>query len=194
MLNKFFISKVRVKILKLFLLNVNSVFHVREIVRQTEEEINAVRRILTELENVGFLISERNGNRLYYRLNKDFEFFEEFISLFNKEYGLGERIIKHKVKLGNIKLVFFTNAYIQSKRKNEDDLDLVIVGNNINFIYLEKLIKEYEDRTGKNINYTYLSQIEFDTYKKNTYFLNNIVNKEKIILVGEESFVHNEIR
>ena len=128
MLDKFFISKVRVKILKLFLLNVNSNFHVREIVRQVGEEINAVRRILNELENTHFLISERNGNRLYYRLNKDFEFFTEFISLFNKEFGLGERIIKHKSKLGNIKLAFFTNTYIQSKRKNEDDLDLVILG------------------------------------------------------------------
>jgi hypothetical protein len=191
MLDKFFISKVRVKILKLFLLNVNSNFHVREIVRQVGEEINAVRRILNELENTHFLISERNGNRLYYRLNKDFEFFTEFISLFNKEFGLGERIIKHKSKLGNIKLAFFTNTYIQSKRKNEDDLDLVILGNNINFIYLEKLIKEYEDSTNKNINYTYLSQGEFDIYKKDPYFLNNIINKEKIILIGEESFVHN---
>ena len=191
MLDKFFISKVRVKILKLFLLNVESTFHVREIVRQVEEEINAVRRILMELEDTKFLISERNGNRLYYRLNKDFEFFEEFISLFNKEYGLGERIIKHRAKLGNIKLAFFTNTYIQAKRKNEDDLDLVIIGSNINFIYLEKLIQEYESKTDKNINYTYLSQGEFDTYKKNVYFLNNIVNEEKIILIGEESFVHN---
>jgi len=191
MLDKFFISKVRVKILKLFLLNVESNFHVREIVRQVEEEINAVRRILMELEGTKFLISERNGNRLYYRLNKDFEFFGEFISLFNKEYGLGERIIKHRAKLGNIKLAFFTNTYIQAKRKNEDDLDLVIIGSNINFIYLEKLIQEYESKTDKNINYTYLSQGEFDTYKKNVNFLNNIVNKEKIILIGEESFVHN---
>ncbi len=191
MLDKFFISKVRVKILKLFLLNVNDNYHVREIVRQVDEEINAVRRILAELEGVNFLNSERNGNRLYYRLNKDFEFFNEFISLFNKEFGIGERIIKHKAKLGNIKTAFFTNTYIQGKRKNENDLDLIIIGSNINYIYLEKLIQEYEQNSEKNINYTYLSQQEFDTYKKNSNFLNNIVNKEKIILIGEESFIHN---
>lgn len=191
MLDKFFISKVRVKILKLFLLNVNNNYHVREIVRQVNEEINAVRRILSELESVDFLISERNGNRLYYRFNKDFEFFFEFVSLFNKEFGIGEKIIKHKAKLGNIKIAFFTNTYIQGKRKNEEDLDLIIIGSNINYIYLEKLIQEYEANLEKNINYTYLSQQEFETYKKNTYFLNNIINKEKIILIGEESLIYN---
>lgn len=191
MIDKFLISKVRVKILKLFLLNVNSTYHVREIVRQTGEEINAVRRILKELEDIRFLISERNGNRLYYVLNKEFEFFNELISIFNKEFGLGKRIIKHKTKIGNIRVAFFTNSYLLGNRKSDEEIDLVIIGSGINYIYLDKLVKQYEEDNKKSINYTYLTQSEFESYKKeNSHFLYNVVYKDKIILVGDSSFIY----
>lgn len=191
MIDKFLISKVRVKILKLFLLNVNNTYHVREIVRQTGEEINAVRRILKELEDIRFLISERNGNRLYYVLNKEFEFFNELVSIFNKEFGLGKKIIKHKTKIGNIRVAFFTNSYLLGNRKSDEEIDLVIIGSSINYIYLDKLVKQYEEDNKKSINYTYLTQSEFDSYKKeNSHFLYNVVYKDKIILVGDSSFIY----
>ena len=44
------ISRVRVEMLVLFLSNPQKMFHVREIVRQTDEEINAVRRELAHME------------------------------------------------------------------------------------------------------------------------------------------------
>jgi hypothetical protein len=191
MIDKFLISKVRVKILKLFLLNVNNTYHVREIVRQTGEEINAVRRILKELEDIRFLISERNGNRLYYVLNKEFEFFNELVSIFNKEFGLGKKIIKHKTKIGNIRVAFFTNSYLLGNRKSDEEIDLVIIGSSINYIYLDKLVKQYEEDNKKSINYTYLTQSEFDSYKKeNSHFLYNVVYKDKIILIGDSSFIY----
>ena len=50
MLEELFISRVRVKILQLFLASSqDSLFHVREIVRRVDEEINAVRRELSGL-------------------------------------------------------------------------------------------------------------------------------------------------
>ncbi|KKR52906.1 MAG: Transcriptional regulator, partial [Candidatus Woesebacteria bacterium GW2011_GWD2_40_19] len=56
-------SKVRIKILELFFSNLKEVYHVRGIVRETEEEINAVRRELTKLEKDGVLRKEPRGNR-----------------------------------------------------------------------------------------------------------------------------------
>ena len=111
--------------------------------------------------------------------------------MFNKEFGLGQKIIKHKNKLGNIKTAFLTKTYIQNKRKNDNDIDLVLVGNSINYIYLDKLIKEFEDANERSINYTYLTQTEFEEYKRsNNYFLSNVIFKEKIVLIGEESLIY----
>ena len=187
MIEKFFISKVRVKILKLFLLHINSTYHVREIVRQLNEEINAVRRILKSLEEIKFLVSEKNGNRVYYSLNKNFIFFIELFSLINKEYGIGGRIIKHKGKIGNVRIALLSNSYINNKRKNPQEIDLLIIGSNINYVYLEKIVKDAEDEIGREINYTYLSPTEFDnSKKKNELFISNVIFKSKVILIGDE--------
>jgi len=50
------ISKVRVKLLTIFFLAPDDIFYVRQLVRKTDEEINAVRRELAYLEKKGILV------------------------------------------------------------------------------------------------------------------------------------------
>ena len=47
-------SKSRVKVLNVFLANPTEMYHVRELVRRTGDEINAVRRELSFLEKKAF--------------------------------------------------------------------------------------------------------------------------------------------
>jgi hypothetical protein len=53
-MEELFISKVRVKLLTLFLTTEEPLLHVREIVRRVDEEINAVRRDLNGAQIVDF--------------------------------------------------------------------------------------------------------------------------------------------
>ncbi len=187
MIDVFFVSKVRVKIVKLFMLHTASSYHVRAIVREIDEEINAVRRILQELEEVKMLTSEKNGNRLYYTLNKDFIFFDELLSIINKEFGIGGKIIKHRMKIGTIKMAILSNSYIQDRKKSETDIDLLIVGSQIDNVYLDKIIKESELKLKREINYTYLSPLEFESIKRSREdFLMDIINNKKLMLIGDE--------
>jgi predicted transcriptional regulator len=57
-------SKSRVKLLNVFLGSPAEMYHVRELVRRTNDEINAVRRELAFLEKKGILIREPRGNRV----------------------------------------------------------------------------------------------------------------------------------
>ena len=68
MLQKLFTSKTRVKLL--IMMNPGREMYVREIARNTEENINAIRRELANLEGIGLLKSERRGNSRYYAVNK----------------------------------------------------------------------------------------------------------------------------
>jgi len=54
MLERIFTSKTRVKILTLFMINPQKEMFVREISRSINENINAVRRELSNLEQIGF--------------------------------------------------------------------------------------------------------------------------------------------
>ena len=57
-------SKSRVKLLNVFLSNPSEMYHVRELVRRTGNEINAVRRELAHLEKNGVLNKEPRANRI----------------------------------------------------------------------------------------------------------------------------------
>src|SRR4030043_1227887 len=115
MLIDILISKVRVKIIELFLGSPNSAYHVREIVRRVDEEINAVRRELSRLEKTGLLQSEWRANRRFYFLKRDYIFYSELLSIVNKNVGLGGAVIKNKEKLGKIKNAFFQTRFIREK-------------------------------------------------------------------------------
>ena len=77
MFEQLFGSKTRVKVLNLFLNNEERSFYVREITRRVNEQINSVRRELSNLKNLNILSSKRQNGKLYYTVNKHFEMFQE---------------------------------------------------------------------------------------------------------------------
>jgi DNA-binding transcriptional ArsR family regulator len=83
-LQDFMISRVRVQIMELFFNQPSEMYFVREITRQTHEEINAVRRELDRMLEAGILKSEERGNRLYYYVNKNYTFFPELLRMVKK--------------------------------------------------------------------------------------------------------------
>ncbi|KKT38804.1 MAG: Transcriptional regulator [Candidatus Collierbacteria bacterium GW2011_GWF1_44_12] len=105
-LSDLIISKVRVKLLKIFLAQPKEMFYVRELTRLTKEEINAVRRELLHLQSVGLLQSEKRGNRLYYLTRTAYPLYSELSNLLAKSTGVGKQIIKNRSRLGFIKYAF----------------------------------------------------------------------------------------
>src|SRR3990167_9594304 len=82
MIEQLFGSKTRVKLLRLFYANPNRSFYVREITRKIEEQINSVRRELSNLLSIGIITSEANNNRLYYEVNQSYEYYPPLATIF----------------------------------------------------------------------------------------------------------------
>ena len=100
MLSDLITSRSRVKLLNVILSYPSEMFHVRELVRRTGDEINAVRRELSYLEKKGVLSKEPRANRVYYFLSKNYEFYYDLLKIGNKTIGLGEGVLRNRVKLG----------------------------------------------------------------------------------------------
>src|ERR1017187_922093 len=75
-------SKTRLKLLQLFLSNPNRSFYVREITRKIDEQINSVRRELSNLLSIGIITSDTNNNKLYYEVNQKYEYFKPLQTIF----------------------------------------------------------------------------------------------------------------
>src|ERR1700756_1988821 len=82
MVEQLFGSKTRVKLLQLFYSNPNRSFYVREITRKIDEQINSVRRELSNLMQIGIITSDTTNNRLYYEVNQKYEFYEPLRAIF----------------------------------------------------------------------------------------------------------------
>src|SRR5450631_1105390 len=82
MIEQLFGSKTRVKLLQLFYSNPNRSFFVREITRKIDEQINSVRRELSNLLSIGIIVSENTDNKLYYEVNQKYEFYEPLSAIF----------------------------------------------------------------------------------------------------------------
>lgn len=186
MLDKIIVSRVRVKVLCLFLLNPGKIFYVREIVRKTKEEINAVRRELSHLEKAKLLKKEKRANRLYYAFRRDYPLYFELLEIINKAYGLGGEIIKQRMRLGKIKYVMLSGRFVRCQERKADDVDLLVVGEVV-LPQLSQIIRAEEVRRDQEINYTVMSEKEFEFRKKRRDpFILKVLSGSRVMIIGDE--------
>lgn len=186
MLKDLFISKTRVKLLEVLLNQPNKIYYVRELVRKVGEQINAVRAELARMEKVGMVFSEPRANRKYYGVKKDYLYFDELLRLVAKSSGLGNDLIKEKMKLGKVKYAVFSGKFIRKMETTQNDVDLLIVGNVI-IPQLSAMVKKTEEEVGREINYTVMSEEEFQFRKqRGDPFISDILKRSRVMIIGDE--------
>lgn len=186
MLKDLIVSRVRVKILELFLTNPGSMYHVREIVRRVDEEINAVRRELMHMEKCGMLVKEARANRLLYSFRKDYPLYYDLLALIVKTTGLGLGLIKNRTKLGKIKFAMFSGKYVRKLASGTESVDLLLVGQVV-LPELAILVRAEEGKLGRELNYTVMSDEEFEFRKKRRDpFIVDILNDSRAMIIGDE--------
>jgi hypothetical protein len=179
-------SKTRIKLLNIFLTQPLEMYHVRECVRKTQEEINAVRRELLLLEKKGVLKREPRANRVYYSLSKDYPFYFDLLKIGSKTIGLGKAILENRIKLGKIKFAMFSGKFVRRIKDAPDEVDLIIVGTVV-LPELAILVRDEEARLATEINYTAMTEEEFKFRKtRNDPFLVGILSGSRVMLIGDE--------
>lgn len=169
MLEHFFGSRTRVKLLQLFFRDPDKAFYLRELGRLIESQLNAVRREVGNLERLGLLQSVpaavvesdspiRERNR-YYRLNKEAILYPEIEALLLKAQLLEEEELIEAIKNrgGAVKLLILTGIFTGA---NDAPAYILLVGS-VKPLVLARLIKDYENSTGKSVRYTLFNEREF---------------------------------
>jgi len=186
MLEDLIISRVRIKLLELLLTNPGKIVHVREMVRRTDEEINAVRRELAHMEKAGMVTKEPRANRLYYTFRHDYPLYFELLELISKTTGFGLNLIKNRVKLGKIKFAMFTGSFVRGKPTPSEKIDLLVVGNVV-LPELAQLVRNEEVKRDKELNYTVMTEEEFEFRKsRRDPFILDILEGARVMIIGDE--------
>ncbi len=186
MLKDLLVSEVRVKLLKILLTDTEASYHVRALVRMIGTEINAVRRELANLVEIGLLRKRQSSNKIFYTANPSNRYFPEFLSLVSKEVGIGALIINSAKDLGQIKYAVLSRAFSRGRESSALDVDLFIVGE-VNMGVLDGLVKKSQEGLKKEINYTVMAEEEFLFRKrKNDNFISRVLAQSRTMLIGEE--------
>ena len=183
MLEALISSQTRVKLLALFLLNPGREYYIREIVRITCENINAVRRELANLESFGIIAGQRKGNQQYYTVRTDHFLYPDLQKVLLKTEG-AVGIIHTALSEEPIECMFIYGSFAKGSAGSGSDIDLFIVGN-IDEDQLIPVIHSCEQATGREINYTLMTKWEFRKRKReNDPFVKNVMHEEKILISG----------
>lgn len=194
MIEQLFGSKTRVKLLQLFYSNPNRSFYVREMTRKIDEQINSVRRELSNLLNAGIISSENTNNRLYYEVNKNYQFYDPLSQIFGADAGVtgddssSESAMALKA-LGNVELALYTGQFT---RDTKSGVDLLIVGD-VNQTQLSKYVADLEAKEGKSIKYALMDKKEYSyRLKVNDRFLLTVLDSKKQIIVDKSRLLSND--
>jgi len=165
LIDALFGSKTRVKLLHLFLNNPGKSFYVREITRLIDEQINSVRRELSNMLEVGIITSDSADNKLYYEVNQRYEYYVPFRAIFADEEvetavsgkvaqaGWQERV----VALPGLRLAVAAGVLVKGSASS---VDLLLVGD-IASTRVKAVVKEIEKIESRELNYAVLSYDEF---------------------------------
>ena len=187
MLKNLFISKVRLRILEKYMLNVKATYHVRGLVRELGEEINAVRRELLNLKEAGILKSVKEGNKIVYTLNKNCPILWELRTVFFKDSDTGRLLLSSLSSVEGIKVAIVTDAFLRNKHEDPSDIDMLFIGE-IKIRELTSTMNGIEKELGRVIKYAVMKpeDYEFGRRKKDPILMNALL-KDKIIIIGKDT-------
>jgi len=186
MLERLIPSKTRVKLLTLFLLNPGREIYLREAQRMTGENLNAVRRELANLEEIGLLKSTRRGNARYYAVNRAFPIYEELTAIVLKTEGAAKVIRERLDNLGEIESMFIYGSFARGEAGSGSDIDLFIVGE-VDEDRLITALQETEDALGREINYVLFRKEEMERrVAGGDPFVTNVLREPKVMLIGND--------
>ena len=182
MIEKLFTSKNRIKLLTFFLIDKKE-GSMREISRQINISVSAVKKEVDNLAYLGILNKSRNN----FKENIKCPFIEDLRNILLKtDYfyiPLKESLNKEKIQFA---LIF--GSFAGGGFSNESDIDLFVVGK-IKLSEVYNLLKEAEKKTKREVN-PIVWTIENLKKEKNGGFIRDIFKKKIIMLKGDE----NEIR
>lgn len=187
MIDRLFSSNARVEILKLFLFNPEDSYYQRQISTLTHQPIRAVQREVEKLQELGLIEKSIQGNRIYYKINKNCHIFEELKAILFKSVGIAETLKENLRKVKDIEIAFIYGSYAKGGESLLSDIDLMVIGA-ISSKKLSSLLSKPKSDLRRVINYAkYIPQEFKKRIRENDHFLSSVLKEKKIFIIGNEN-------
>jgi len=100
--------------------------YLRELADEFNSSPSQVREELRQLQDAGFLESQKNGRQIHYKANQKHPLFSELQSMVRKALGMDRILDSILERLGNLEEAYLIDDYAEGK--DTGIIDLVLVG------------------------------------------------------------------
>ena len=184
MLDQIIKSKIRQKLLLLFVYNQNKEFYLSEIAKKVKTSPGTAQRELNRLLNIDFITFKKKANLNIYKLNRRYSLLKEIESIVKKTLGIEVVLRRELSKINNIIYALIFGSYVKGGLKSDSDIDLFVIGNaDENQIF--EATQKAEKVIDREINYYISNENEFSKKIKENYFYRDII-KNHILLIGDK--------
>ncbi|MGI9249860.1 MAG: nucleotidyltransferase domain-containing protein [Pseudohongiellaceae bacterium] len=163
-------------------------FQSAQIIQMARAGTGAVHRLLKNLEASGLVNVVSIGNQKHYQANPDSPVFEELCGLMRKTVGLREPVaISLEQYKDSIVAAFIYGSVAKSTDTAKSDIDLMVIGNNLDYPNIYAAIQKAEATLHRPINPNLITPKEWQ--QKNaakTPFVMRVQEQPKIFIYGSE--------
>ncbi len=182
-------TKVRQRVLGLLYSHPDVDFNTREIIKACHSGFGAVQRELEKLTAAGYVIARQFSNQKRYQANKAAPFYEEMRGIILKSFGLAD-VLRESLKSVLLKRVLFAfifGSIAKQKDTTQSDIDLLLIGEDLTYANVFKILHKAEKRLGRTINPIFYSPSDWlKKIQEKNNFITQIIKQPKIFLRGDE--------
>ena len=185
-LERLFVSKVRIKILSVFMLNPEKLFSAWDLAKSCDFPYSAVWKELGNLEQAGVIqLAEISGRQKRFVVNTISPIYYELKSIFVKTVGLADLLKPILEKQNEIITAFIYGSLANGNYDSQSDVDLMIIG----ITSMEAIlpdIHEVEKIIQRPINISIFTPSEWQDARNNRQaFVVNVIKSPIILLKGK---------
>lgn len=179
-------SKVRAEIFRLLFGLRDEELHMRELARCSGCAIGTIQTELKKLHRLDLVTPRRDGNRIYYRANKEHPLYIEIHNLVLKTAGLVDVLRQALGKSKQIKIAFIFGSVARQAEMAGSDIDLMIIGE-LGLRDVSVLLAGVVEQISREINPHLLRIEEFIERKAGAdHFISQVLKSPKIFIIGNE--------
>jgi predicted nucleotidyltransferase len=180
--------KVKQKVLRVLYCQPHTAFFTNEIIRLSHSGTGAVQRELDKLASSGLVTITKAGNQKRYQANVNSLVYNELRSIVLKTFGMAD-VIKEALKPieSEIAVAFIYGSVARHEDTASSDIDLMLIGDNLNYSDCFQLLNQAEEQLGRKINPTLYTRKDWKLKSKSdNNFINKVIERPKIFLIAAE--------
>tara|TARA_B100000965_G_scaffold70431_1_gene55602 strand:+ start:161 stop:673 length:513 start_codon:yes stop_codon:yes gene_type:complete len=167
MLNEIITSKTRLRLLIKFFISQANRGYLNGLANEMGESTNSIRKELNHLHDAGYLKKLKQDNKVEYQVNIKHPLYETLRKVVLKHLGLEDLVEVVLDRMGNVEFIALVGDY--AKGIDSGNIEVFLVGKNLNFNYISQLENKIESLIGRKVNFYLSSNLPTNQYHIKLY-------------------------